>query len=98
MITSIIRTILGLGFVLFIPGFLLSHLFFKRLAAAERIGLSLGLSIVVVVFLGFFLTMIGSLPDITGITGTTVWLSLILSSIIFIVLRGGAPRTREVMP
>ena len=83
MILSTIRVVLGLLFVLFLPGYLLSLILFKRLQTVERICLAVGLSVVIVVFLGFFLTAIGYLTNLKGITVISVWLSLLIICGIF---------------
>jgi len=86
MILSIIKTILGILFVLFIPGYLLSWIFFRKLGLIERVCVSIGLSIVVVAFLSFFLTGISYLPHIKGITSQSVWISLLITCLTFTVL------------
>ena len=86
MIFSIIRIILGLSFTLFIPGYLLSLILFRKLKIIERICLSFGLSVVIVVFFAFFLTLISNITNAKGITTFSVWLSLLTVSIIFIIL------------
>jgi len=85
MILSIIRVIVGI-IALFLPGYLLSFILFKKLKIIERICLAIGLSIVIIVFLGFFLTAISYLTNIKGITTQNVWFSLLIICIIFIIL------------
>lgn len=85
MILSIIRVIVGI-IALFLPGYLLSIILFKKLKVIERICLAIGLSIFITVFLGFFLTAISYLTNIKGITTQSVWLSLLIICIIFIIV------------
>lgn len=85
MITKILMIIIGLLFVLFIPGYLLSLILLKKSDLVERIVLSFGLSVFIVVLLGFFLTLIGNFLDIKGITSLSVWTSLIIVCAIFVV-------------
>ena len=86
MIFDILRIIFGIFFVIFMPGYLLTFLLFKKLKAIERISLAIGLNISIVVFLGFFLTAVGYIAGIKGITAYSVWLSLLAISLIFIIL------------
>jgi len=60
-ILEIARAIIGGIFVLFIPGYFLSHIFFKRksIDVIERIALSFALSIAAVPLLAFYLNLIG---------------------------------------
>jgi uncharacterized membrane protein len=83
---NIITIILGLLFVLFIPGYLLSLIILKKLNLIERICLSFGLSVVIVVFLSFFLTAIGYFLKIRAITAFSVWLSLLILSLFFTIV------------
>lgn len=83
---NIIMLIGGLAFVLFIPGFLLTFVLFKRLEAVERVMLAFCLSMAIDVILGFFLGANESLKNLTGgITGLGVWLYLTLISLLFLI-------------
>ena len=86
MIFDILRIIFGIFFVIFMPGYLLTFFLFRKLKAIERIILAIGLSIYIVVFLGFFLTVIGYIAETKGITTYSVWFSLLVISLIFILL------------
>lgn len=86
MILDIIRIILGILFAIFIPGYLLSLILFKKLKLIERVCIAVGLNIFIVVLLSFFLTAISQFTEITGITTKWVWLSLITLSLIFIII------------
>ena len=55
MILQIIQIVFGLLFSLFIPGFLLTLIFFKELDLIEKIGLGMVLSICIDIALGLFL-------------------------------------------
>jgi uncharacterized membrane protein len=58
---EIIRAVLGAFYILFLPGFALSFLFFARgtIDIIERIALSFALSIAVVPLLTFYLNLVG---------------------------------------
>lgn len=86
MIFDILRIIFGILFVMFMPGYLLTFLLFKKLGVIERISLAIGLSISIVVFLGFFLTAVGYIAGIKGITAYSIWFSLLTISLIFLIL------------
>jgi uncharacterized membrane protein len=86
MIVELIRIVLGILIVLFMPGYLLSVVLFRKLRAIERIGLALGLSVFIVVFMGFFLTVLVHLTSLEGITTQSVWISLSLVSLFFGVI------------
>jgi uncharacterized membrane protein len=86
MILTIIRLVVGLPLVLFIPGYALSYAFFpkkKDLDLLERIALSFGLSIATIPLVIFFMnkflkipiTVYSSFAVVTLITliGIIVW-------------------------
>jgi len=83
MILDIIRIIGGILISMFIPGYLLSLILYKKINIIERICLAFGFSVFIIVFLGFFLTGVSYTFNIKGITSLSVWLSLSLVSIIF---------------
>jgi len=90
MILEIIRIVLGLVVIIFLPGYLLSLILFERLSLLERICLAVGLSISIVVLLGFFLTLVSNLTGTKAIGLLGVWVSLIavclfLAIILFIL-------------
>ncbi len=83
MILDILHAIIGLLFGLFIPGFLLTLILFKKIDILERIALSIGLSIAIDVLVGLFLGANKTMKEITGgITELNVWLYLIFISVI----------------
>jgi uncharacterized membrane protein len=82
-----IKIILGLIFTLFLPGYLLSLLLFKKLRRIERISLSIGLSIAITVFLGFSLSAVSYLTFSKAITERSVWISFILLCVIFTIAK-----------
>ena len=83
MILEMIRIILGLLFSIFLPGYLLSLILFRKLKIIERICLSVGLSVSILVFLGFFLSGIGYLINIKAINALSVWFLLLVVCVIF---------------
>jgi uncharacterized membrane protein len=65
MILTIIRLVVGLPLVLFIPGYALSYAFFpkkKDLDLLERIALSFGLSIATIPLIIFFMNKFLKIP------------------------------------
>ncbi len=80
---EILRIILGSIFVLFIPGFAWSFVFFNRdeIDAIERIALSFGLSIAMVPLMIFYLNYIIGVK-ITFINSTISILILTLAAIV----------------
>ena len=84
----VIKVILGLLITMFLPGYLLSVILVRKSEIIERICLSIGLSIFIIVVLSFFLTAISYLLNIKGITSLSVWLSLLVVCVIlFIIIR-----------
>lgn len=61
---EIARIVLGLAFVLFVPGFVWSYVFFSRgeIDLIERIALSFGLSIVLIPLTVFWLNWLLHIP------------------------------------
>lgn len=86
MIFEIIKTLLGLLFVILMPGYLFSLIIFRKLDVIERFCLSIGLSMVIVVSLSFNLSGIGYLTKTKGITVQNVWISLIGVCVFFLLL------------
>ena len=86
MIFETIKTLLGLLFVIFMPGYLFSLIIFRKLEVIERFCLSIGLSMVIVVSLSFNLSGIGYLTRIKGLTLHNVWISLIGVCVFFLLL------------
>ena len=84
MILDILHAIIGLAFGLFIPGFLLTLILFKKIDLLERIALAIGLSIAIDVLVGLFLGANKTMKEITGgITEINVWLYLVFVSVVF---------------
>ena len=54
-----LRITLGTPYVLFIPGYIISFIFFKKLDIIERIALSFALSIAIVPLIIFYLNLVG---------------------------------------
>ena len=54
-----LRIVFGSIFVLFLPGFIITHLFFKKIDLIEKIALSFALSIAIVPLTIFYLSKIG---------------------------------------
>ena len=87
MIIEIFHAIIGLVMGLFIPGFLLTLLLFKKIDILERIALAIGLSISIDVFAGLFLGANKTMKDLTGgITELNVWLMLTFVSVVFLFI------------
>tara|TARA_Y100000310_G_C20606168_1_gene775581 strand:+ start:526 stop:870 length:345 start_codon:yes stop_codon:yes gene_type:complete len=99
MILEILRAIVGILFGLFIPGFLLSLILFKKIDILERIALAIGLSIAIDVLVGLFLGANKTMKEITGgITELNVWLYLVFISVVLAliyVLRLPKKRTHQ---
>ncbi len=74
---ELLQLILGSLFVLFLPGLSWSFLFFKKddIGFIERISLSFGLSIVLVVIAAYYLNVLLGV-DITFLTGSILILLL----------------------
>lgn len=82
MIIEIFHAIIGLSFGLFIPGYLLTLILFKKIDILERIALAIGLSISIDVLVGLFLGANKTMKEITGgITEFNVWFYLIFVSL-----------------
>jgi len=71
---GVIRVIIAVAFLLFIPGYLLTLIIFKKLDKLERIALAIGLSICFSVLVGLVLGYSSSI----GITSFNLWVSYIL--------------------
>ena len=78
MIIELLQIVLGSLLVLFVPGFLLSKILFPDLSLVSRLPLAAGLSMVIVMILGFLFTVFAILGLMPGITALTVWVSLLV--------------------
>ena len=80
------RIVFGSIFVLFLPGYCLSFIFFKEIEIIERIALSFALSIAVVPLVIFYLNLIGL--KINLVNSIIVISSIIIISLILVNLKG----------
>jgi len=85
---EIIQIIFGAVFVLFVPGFALSFVFFpkKEIDWVERIALSFGLSIAIIPLIMFYLNRFLSVP-LTTLTSAIVILTIVTISWIIYLKR-----------
>jgi len=74
MIIETLQILAGTLFVMFLPGYFFSLLTLKRLKTVERVSISFALSIVIVVFVAFTLTLSYMIFGI-GINPVTVWVA-----------------------
>ncbi len=89
----ILNLIFGLLFIFFLPGFTMVNALFPRSGELDkefdmlyRVTLGMGMSIVTVILVGFFL---GSLPvegEMGHFVGTNIWAMLISLTVIFFVI------------
>jgi uncharacterized membrane protein len=77
-----LRITLGTPYVLFLPGYIISFIFFKKIDIIERIALSFALSIAIVPLIIFYLNLMGMkinlLSSILSIAGIIIIAILIL--------------------
>ncbi|MBU1164971.1 DUF1616 domain-containing protein [Patescibacteria group bacterium] len=73
----------GLILSIFLPGFLLSLILFKKnkLQIIERLVISFGLSVAISIIIGLFLCIIKVFFDILGITKLNLYLGLLVVSL-----------------
>lgn len=79
---GVIRVIVAAGFLLFIPGYLLTLIILKKINNLERIALSVGLSISFAILLGLILGYSSSI----GITSFNLWISYILFCVVMLII------------
>lgn len=85
-LTESTRIVFGAVYVLFIPGFIISFIFFKKIEVLERIALSFALSIAIVPLTVFYLNLIG-LKISTLNTFLTILGIIIVSIVILYFIR-----------
>jgi uncharacterized membrane protein len=86
-ILSILQIVIGLPLALFIPGYLITRIFFKELDELEKVALGFVLSIAVDIAVGLFLGYNEYMKNLTGgITAFNLWLYLGTLTIILIVV------------
>ena len=82
------RTVIGLSFVLYIPGYLLQCIFFPQksdLDSFERIGISLGLSVAIITLLALLLNVLswGLSPNAIVVgQGSIVFLLIVITTVV----------------
>lgn len=83
-----LTSIVGFPLALFIPGFLITLIFFREAKALERIMLSITFSIILTIAVGISLGYNKNVKEITGgINPQNVWmLELIIASVLLIVV------------
>jgi hypothetical protein len=86
MILDILHVTLGIAFGFFIPGLIISTIFFKKLNYYDRITIGIGLSLCIDILFGFVLLKIsiGGVP--LGLTEKNIWMSLLSLSFIGIII------------
>ena len=80
LLTSL-RVVFGLIYVLFLPGYVVVKCFFEKVDWIEKLGLSLGLSVVLVVLSVMFSNMLLRIP-ITPISNFFVILGVIIITLL----------------
>jgi len=74
---NILQVIIGLPIVLFIPGYLVTRIFFKELEELEKIAMGFILSIIIDIAVGLFLGYNETMKNFTGgITTPNLWIYL----------------------
>jgi uncharacterized membrane protein len=86
-----VRAVLGLIYVLFLPGYIVVRLFYEKLDWIEKLALSMGLSIALVILSVMFSNMVLKIP-ITPLTNFLVILVVIAITVLLRIYR--APLTR----
>jgi uncharacterized membrane protein len=90
MMSSIIQIALAFVAVLVVPGFAMSLAFFPRLnqlEVTERLAISIGLSIAIIVAVGLFLGYSQTLVNLTGgITPYSLLISLTFITLFFLII------------
>ncbi len=91
---DLLRAILALLLIFFIPGFITANAIFPRKGELDikldmlyRAALGIGLSIVITILTGFFLNALGPDPD-TGIGYFTTWYIILSLSLVSIITFG----------
>ncbi len=82
----VIRAILGVILVFFLPGFAWTLIFFRQINVVERITLSFGLSIAVVTLSILFLNMLIGIR-ITGFNSVLIIITITIIPVVFYYLR-----------
>jgi uncharacterized membrane protein len=84
---QLLQIIIGLPLALFLPGYLITRIFFKELSELEKIALGFVLSIAVDIVIGLFLGYNETMKNITGgITAFNLWLYLGSLTLILIIV------------
>lgn len=88
MLTQIFNITIGLIFLLFLPGFLLSLILFskKELKIVERMILSITLSIAISIGLGIILFWSKAFLDLLGLSKFNLYSGLIIINLFFLVI------------
>lgn len=79
---QIIRIIIAAAFLLFIPGYLLTLILFKKLDKLEKVALGIVFSICFAILLGLILGFSTKI----GITSFNLWISYIIVCIILLII------------
>ena len=82
ILISVLRIIFGILLVMFIPGFLLGRLIFRKQTLVERVAISIALSVFIVILLSFFLTLLSFFSPVR-IDAASVMLSLFMTVMVF---------------
>ena len=87
MILKILQAIIGSLFALFIPGYLVTLIFFKELKPLQKIALAITFSIMIDVAIGIFLGYNENMKNLTGgVTAENIWFySLIVTGFLLTI-------------
>lgn len=86
MIIEIIRVMIGTSLALFIPGYLVTLIFFKEFTPMQKIALAITFSIMISVTIGIFLGYNEDAKNLTGgITSGNVWFYSIIVTMFLLV-------------
>jgi uncharacterized membrane protein len=86
MIVTLIRSIVGTVLVLFVPGYMSTRLLFDQLELAPLIGLSVGLSMAMITWISFMLTILSIMSGSPMLTaGLSLAILISISALLGVV-------------
>ena len=87
MILELIRILVGLPLLLFLPGYLVVLLLFKELGKIEKISLAFVISIFIDIVVGLFLGYNKYMKNLTGgITELNLWIYMTLITVFLLAI------------
>lgn len=92
---EVLRIVFGSAYLLFLPGFVITYIFFKEIDWIERIALSFALSMAVVPLVLFYLNRMGIKINLLSSTLTILGIIIVALVLSKLIRRKNTPQKKD---